>query len=238
MYADDIVLLSFSLQGVIQLYHCVCKWSSFDINFNEEKSHLTAMGKFSAKFWNTLPTISIRPLNRIMCTFPLIQKATSNILVCLSTNKKKCKLELEPYTQLLIDVAVDWTFEYKNVLKMCVVLFLKLIFTVQFIAYHVLPQFPRHWKMLIALLFLSFLGTVPILTPRISIISLREQALWQLMPESCHCLNCTENHVIHYIVVCWKVKIILLPIMLSMLYILVYSSHFKLFTLHNLVRYL
>ena len=84
----------------------------------------------------------------------------------------------------------------------------------------------------------NFLGTVSILTPRMPIISLREQALWQLMPESCHCLNCTENHLIHYIVVCWKVKIILLPIILSMLYILVYSSHFKLFTLQNLVCYL
>ena len=48
-YADDIVLLSFSLSGIISLYKVVQKWSDFDIEFNEEKSHLIYLGIKSKK---------------------------------------------------------------------------------------------------------------------------------------------------------------------------------------------
>ena len=71
LYADDIVLLSFSFQGVIQLYHCVCKWSSFDINFNEQKSHLTAMGKSSAKILKHAPNYIDKTLEQNNVHFPL-----------------------------------------------------------------------------------------------------------------------------------------------------------------------
>ena len=49
VYADDIVLLAFSIHGVITLYKAVRKWASFDICFNESKSNLTVMGYASWK---------------------------------------------------------------------------------------------------------------------------------------------------------------------------------------------
>ena len=55
VYADNIVLLAFSIHGVITLYKAVRKWASFDICFNKSKSNLTVMGYAS---WKVLIAVS------------------------------------------------------------------------------------------------------------------------------------------------------------------------------------
>ena len=54
VYADDILLLSYSIHGIIRLYKCVFKWASEDIQFNEAKSHLIVRGIKSSRMAHKL----------------------------------------------------------------------------------------------------------------------------------------------------------------------------------------
>ena len=49
-YADDVVILSRSLEGLLKLFGCVRRWASFDIQFNDEKSKLMMRGTKSKRF--------------------------------------------------------------------------------------------------------------------------------------------------------------------------------------------
>ena len=55
-YADDIVLLSYSLHGVLSLFREVACWAEFDIAFNKDKSILVTRGTLARKLGPTINT--------------------------------------------------------------------------------------------------------------------------------------------------------------------------------------
>ena len=73
IYADDICLLSFSLDGIIKLYNIVKKWSKNDIQFNQSKSALTLMGLKSDIKSEKFEDNIIDTLNEQKLNFPFVK---------------------------------------------------------------------------------------------------------------------------------------------------------------------
>ena len=117
IYADDICLISFSLDGVIKLYEIVKKWSKNDIQFNQTKSALTLMGTKSKIKAEKLENNINSTLNKHRLNFPFIKNCNTmylgiNLNDELESNNRSRKIYYE--TNKVYKLVQHWSTAIKQ----------------------------------------------------------------------------------------------------------------------------
>ena len=82
VYADDIVLLSYSIHGIVRLYKTVLKWAEYDndIKFNESKSQLIVRGTRSLSMAGKLENSAKATLLQCSLSIPYSKEANFRYL--------------------------------------------------------------------------------------------------------------------------------------------------------------